>query len=72
MKNIIMLENPVLQTILNELRNKRTISTEFRLNLRYAGYLMTYEIIDRECTKRQIKVKTVFAKANGFVVMENC
>ncbi len=70
-KNTVILDNVVLQTMLNWLRDKKTISTEFRQTLRNAGYLMTYEIIGREASKSKVKVKTVLGTANGITSNEH-
>lgn len=67
----IILKNPVLQECLNKLRDKSTISPDFRLNLRYAGYYMTYEIIGRECSTEEMELETMYAKAKGQMINEN-
>lgn len=66
-----ILHNPILQNILSALRDKKTNSNDFRQNLRHAGYLMTYEIIGRECTPEKTTVKTVFKKTEGIKVKES-
>ncbi len=68
--NVVILDNVVLQTKLNWLRDKDTISTKFRMTLRNAGYLMTYEIISREAKKSKVKVKTVLGTATGITSKE--
>ncbi|MHC1598132.1 MAG: uracil phosphoribosyltransferase [Candidatus Methanofastidiosia archaeon] len=70
MKDVVVLKNPVLQGILNVLREKSTDSTDFRRNLRYAGYLMTYEIVGRECDTKNITVSTVFEDIKGEIIDE--
>ncbi|MHC1604953.1 MAG: uracil phosphoribosyltransferase [Candidatus Methanofastidiosia archaeon] len=70
MKDVIILKNPILQSILNVLREKKTDSTDFRRNLRYAGYLMTYEIIGNECSTKNVLVSTVFEDLNGKTINE--
>ncbi|MBU1078768.1 MAG: hypothetical protein KKH98_15835, partial [Spirochaetes bacterium] len=65
MSKIVVLDNLFLQMNLNNLRDKETISTSFRSNLRNAGFHMTYEIIGREAVYNRIKVKTVLGTADG-------
>ncbi|KYK26370.1 hypothetical protein AYK26_05250 [Euryarchaeota archaeon SM23-78] len=69
--NVNILENPILQNILSTLRDKNTNSNDFRQNLRHAGYLMTYEIIGKECTPEKTNVKTFFKKTSGVKVKES-
>jgi len=71
MNDVIVLENPILKSILGTLRERATDSTDFRLNLRIAGYLMTYEIIGRECGTRPVPVQTVFQDIEGEKVREH-
>lgn len=70
MKHITILDSLVLQEILNTLRNKSVHTADFRMGIRKAGYLMTYEIVGRECSKEEIIVETCFAKTKGFKIKE--
>lgn len=70
MNDVITFTNPILQSILNELREQETDSTDFRRNLRNAGYLMTYEIIGRETSTKKIPVSTVFCDIDGETIKE--
>ncbi len=70
MHNVFVLNNLFLQMNLNKLRDKKTISTEFRSSLRNAGFLMTYEIIGREAMFKNIKVKTVLGTAPGVEIKD--
>lgn len=70
MHRVVVLDNLFLQMDLNKLRDKKTISTEFRSSLRNAGYLMTYEILGREAQYEKIKVKTVLGTAPGINIKD--
>lgn len=70
MKGVIILDNPVLQEILNRLRDKETHTADFRKGVREAGYLMTYEIIGRECTREEVNIEACFEKAKGYRIKE--
>lgn len=65
LEGVHVLKSPALQSILIKLRDKSTPTTTFRQNLRYAGYLMTYEIVTRECSSKEIDVSTVLGPAKG-------
>lgn len=67
---INVLKSPALQVILGVLRNKKTVTTDFRRNLRYAGYLMTHEIMMHECTMRSTAIMTPLTKAKGAELKE--
>lgn len=69
--NINILKNPILQNILSTLRDKNTNSNDFRQNIRHTGYLMTYEIIGKECTPERTILKTVFKRTEGVKVKES-
>lgn len=71
MENVNTLASPLLQSILLKIRDKNTKSAEFRSNLRFAGYLMTYEIFSREFSPKKASVDTVFCTASGHQVKEN-
>lgn len=67
---VIVLKNPDLQTILAKLRNVGTETNEFRRYLRYAGYLMTHEILSRECSSKSFSVKTPLGNSSGVKIQE--
>ncbi|MFH1637257.1 MAG: uracil phosphoribosyltransferase [Candidatus Woesearchaeota archaeon] len=70
MERVTVLESPVLQTLLKNLRDKGTSTTFFRQNLRRAGYLMTYEVVSKECTSTNTKVVTVLGTAPATIIDE--
>jgi uracil phosphoribosyltransferase len=65
-----ILDNATLQGILTTLRDKETSTHEFRQGLRQAGRLMTYEMMNRECSLQKMAVKTAFGKADGIKIKE--
>ncbi|RZN47529.1 uracil phosphoribosyltransferase [archaeon] len=70
MNDVIVLDNPILKSILSDLREKSTKSTDFRRSLRVAGNLMTYEIVGRECSTKERPVTTVFEEMKGETLRE--
>ena len=71
MNDVIVLDNPILKSQLSMLREKTTDSTDFRRHLRNAGYLMTYEIIGRECGTAPLPISTVFEDIDGEMIREH-
>jgi len=65
-----ILKNLDLQEILSSLRNKNTETTHFRRHLRTAGYLMTHEIISKECSVEKTKVKSPLGTAISYGIKE--
>ncbi|HII71746.1 TPA: uracil phosphoribosyltransferase [Candidatus Woesearchaeota archaeon] len=67
----IVLDAPNLQVVLSALRDEKTSTTQFRRNLRLAGYLATHEIVTLECSTKPTSIKTPMAKASGAELKEN-
>jgi len=61
----VVLKTPTLQYFLTMLRDKNTDTYAFRNFLELAGYLMTYEVVNREISPVKKEIETVFEKTEG-------
>ncbi|MFH1506434.1 MAG: uracil phosphoribosyltransferase [archaeon] len=68
MNNCFVLDNPALQEVLNELRDKNTGPARFRQGLKRAGYLMTYEMLDNEVRTAHTEIETPMGPAEGISI----
>uniref|UniRef100_A0A7C4UDF2 Uracil phosphoribosyltransferase n=1 Tax=candidate division WOR-3 bacterium TaxID=2052148 RepID=A0A7C4UDF2_UNCW3 len=62
---LIVFENPLLKTIITEIRDKNADKRKMRENLRLCGFLSTYEILSREMEFEVKKVQTPLSYAKG-------
>ncbi len=66
MKNLVVIDHPLIKCDLAILRNKRTPSHVFRAVLNRTARLMAYEV-SRELKVKKIRVVTPLEKTQGFV-----
>ncbi|MBN1233088.1 MAG: uracil phosphoribosyltransferase [Candidatus Coatesbacteria bacterium] len=64
MKNLLILEHPLIQELLTKLRDKKTSQIPFRKGLVTLGRIMGYELIKTMSIKK-IKVETPIGQADG-------
>ncbi len=64
---LFILDNPVLKTLLTELRDKNSDKKKMREKLKVLGYLSTFEILSRELKFKEKTVKTPLSLAEGIV-----
>lgn len=67
MKNLVILDHPVVQRDVTLLRDKRTTSNQFRAILRRVSALMAFEVT-AELPMRTVSVTTPLAKTKGCVL----
>jgi uracil phosphoribosyltransferase len=70
MKNLTIIDHPLVKRDLTTLRNKQTPSNTFRAVLRRTGSLMAYEVT-RDFKLRTIKVATPLETTKGSVVVDS-
>lgn len=67
MKNLVILDHPIVQRDVTLLRDKRTSSNQFRAILRRVSALMAFEVTS-DLPMRRISVTTPLAKTKGCVL----
>jgi uracil phosphoribosyltransferase len=67
MKNLIIIDHPLVKRDLTLLRNKKTPSHQFRAILRRTASLMAYEV-SRDLQMKEIEVHTPLEKTKGIAV----
>ena len=67
MKNLIMIDHPLVKRDLTLLRNKKTPSYQFRAILRRTASLMAYEV-SRDLQMKEIEIHTPLEKTKGVAV----
>ena len=67
MMNVKILDHPLLQHKLTQIRNEDASTVKFRQVINEIGGLMTYEMT-RDLALREIKVKTPVTEAKGYVI----
>jgi uracil phosphoribosyltransferase len=67
MKNVIIIDHPLVKRDLTLLRNKKTPSHQFRAILRRTASLMAYEV-SRDLQIKDIEIHTPLEKTKGFAV----
>ena len=67
MKNLIIIDHPLVKRDLTLLRNKKTPSHQFRAILRRTASLMAYEV-SRDLRMKEIEVRTPLEKTKGVAV----
>ena len=67
MKNLIIIEHPLVKRDLTLLRNRKTPSHQFRAILRRTASLMAYEV-SRDLQMKEIEIHTPLEKTKGVVV----
>jgi uracil phosphoribosyltransferase len=67
MKNLIIIDHPLVKRDLTLLRDKKTPSHQFRAILRRTASLMAYEV-SRDLQVREIEIHTPLEKTKGVVV----
>ncbi len=67
MKNLVIIDHPLVKRDLSILRNKKTRSNIFRAVLRRTASLMAYEVT-RDLEVQQMSIHTPLEKTKGFVV----
>jgi uracil phosphoribosyltransferase len=67
MKNLIIIDHPLVKCDLTMLRNKKTPSHQFRAILRRMASLMAYEV-SRDFQTKEIFVQTPLEKTKGVIV----
>lgn len=67
MKNLVIIDHPLVKRDLSILRNKKTHSNVFRAVLRRTASLMAYEVT-RDLEVQQKSIHTPLEKTRGFVV----
>jgi uracil phosphoribosyltransferase len=67
MKNLIIIDHPLVKCDLTMLRNKKTPSHQFRAILRRMASLMAYEV-SRDFQTKEIIVQTPLEKTKGVIV----
>ena len=67
MKNLIIIDHPLVKRDLTLLRNRKTPSHQFRAILRRTASLMAYEV-SRDLQMKEIEIHTPLEKTKGVVV----
>jgi uracil phosphoribosyltransferase len=67
MKNLIIIDHPLVKRDLTILRNKKTPSHQFRAILRRTASLMAYEV-SRDLQTKEISIQTPLEKTKGVIV----
>jgi uracil phosphoribosyltransferase len=67
MKNLIIIDHPLVKRDLTILRNKKTPSHQFRAILRRMASLMAYEV-SRDFQTKEISIQTPLEKTKGVIV----
>jgi uracil phosphoribosyltransferase len=67
MKNVVIIDHPLVKRDLTILRNKKTPSHQFRAILRRTASLMAYEV-SRDLKTKQVVIQTPLEKTKGVVV----
>ncbi|MCX6121639.1 MAG: uracil phosphoribosyltransferase [Ignavibacteriales bacterium] len=67
MKNLIIIDHPLVKRDLTLLRNKKTPSHQFRAILRRTASLMAYEV-SRDLQTKEIEIHTPLEKTKGIAV----
>ena len=67
MKNLIIIDHPLVKRDLTLLRNKKTPSHQFRAILRRTASLMAYEV-SRDLQTKEIEIQTPLEKTKGVAV----
>ncbi len=70
MKNLIIIDHPLIKRDLTILRDKRTPSNLFRAVLRRTASVMAYEVT-RDLQVQKLRIVTPLEKTEGFVISEN-
>lgn len=70
MKNLVLIEHPIVKRDLTLLRDKKTPSHIFRSVLRRTASLMAYEVTN-DLRLRRISVMTPLQRTPGFVLMDS-
>lgn len=69
MKNLILLQHPLVKRDLTILRDRRTPSNQFRAVLRRTASLMAYEVT-RELKLRKVRISTPLERTSGSLVVD--
>ena len=69
MKNLVIIDHPLVKRDLTILRNKKTPSHLFRSVLHRMARLMAYEV-SRELKTEKIRVMTPLEKTDGYVIKQ--
>jgi uracil phosphoribosyltransferase len=69
MKNLILINHPLIQRDMTILRNKRTPSNLFRSVLRRTASVMAYEVTS-DLETRKIRVQTPLERTDGYTIVE--
>jgi uracil phosphoribosyltransferase len=69
MKNLFLLDHPLVKRDLTLLRDKNTPSNQFRSILRRTASLMAYEVT-RDLKLKSISVETPLEKTKGYIVVD--
>jgi uracil phosphoribosyltransferase len=67
MKNLVIIDHPLVKRDLTLLRDKKTPSHQFRAVLRRTASLMAYEV-SRDLPMKSVSIQTPLEKTNGVIV----
>jgi uracil phosphoribosyltransferase len=67
MKNLIIIDHPLIKCDLTMLRNRKTRSHQFRAILRRTARLIAYEVL-RDLQTKEISIQTPLEKTKGVIV----
>ncbi len=70
MKNLVIIDHPLIKRDLTTLRNKKTDSHLFRTTLRRISSIMAF-VVTHDLRMRNHKVRTPLATAKGYALAEN-